>query len=144
MIKDSIGLSHILSYDGSEILKLDIGKDSDVAKMKRSFRIYKQSDRQNLNQTSEVYILHFVSDEFVFSEQQKINRSYTKTYSDVAVNLLMDYLNVPVNLMYGEFEDSIGVKDIVIPNGNYNVKVNEILNQFYENKIKLKRYVVEC
>ena len=116
LIKDSIGLSHILSFDGSEILKLDIGKDEDSVKMKRAFRIYKQSDRKNLNQTSEVYVLHFVSDEFIFSEQQKVNQSYTKTYSDVAINLLTEYLNVPINLLYGDFQNSIGIKDIVVPN----------------------------
>lgn len=116
LIKDSIGLSHILSYDGSEILKMDIGKDEDSVKMKRAFRIYKQSDRKNLNQNSEVYVLHFVSDEFIFSEQQRINQSYTKTYSDVAVNILNEHLSVPINLLYGDFENSMGIRDIVVPN----------------------------
>jgi len=60
--------------------------------------------------------LHFVSDEFIFSEQQKVNQSYTKTYSDVAINLLTEYLNVPINLLYGDFQNSIGIKDIVVPN----------------------------
>ena len=78
LIADSIGLSGKLLFDGSEVIQIDITKDQDgqIAAFKEAFRIYKQTDRKNLNQNSEKYILHFVSDELMFSDQQRVNQSY--------------------------------------------------------------------
>ena len=78
LIADSIGLSGKLLFDGSEVIQIDITKDEDgqIAAFKQAFRIYKQTDRRNLNQNSEKYILHFVSDELMFSDQQRVNQSY--------------------------------------------------------------------
>ena len=49
LVTDAIGLSSILSFDGSEALLIDISKDenSDVGKFKKAFRIYKQSNRKS-------------------------------------------------------------------------------------------------
>ena len=79
LITDAVGLSNKLSFDGSETLLLEItkDKDSDVATYKKAFRIYKQTDRANSNQSSESYILHFVADELMFSDQQRVTQSYT-------------------------------------------------------------------
>ena len=76
LIQDSIGISGKLLFDGTESLLIDIGKDkdSDIARFKKAFRIYKQSDRINQNQNSETFVLHFVADELMFSDQQRINR----------------------------------------------------------------------
>ena len=64
LIKDSIGLSKRLLFDGSEFLDIDISKsdESSGTNIVKTFRIFKQSDRSNINQTSEVYVLHFVSE----------------------------------------------------------------------------------
>jgi hypothetical protein len=45
LIKDAVGLSGILLFDGTEMLLIDISKDanSDVANFRKAFRIYKQS-----------------------------------------------------------------------------------------------------
>ena len=66
LIRDAIGLSEQLVFDGSEVLIVKIGKDEDELMIKKSFRIYKQSNRVAVNQTSEIYVLHFVSDEYIF------------------------------------------------------------------------------
>ena len=80
-INDSIGLSGKLIFDGSEVLLINVGKDTDSAalRLKKAFRIYKQSERKNLTQNSETYNLEFVSDEFIFSDQQRINQAYKTT-----------------------------------------------------------------
>ncbi len=80
VIRDAIGLSQKLYFDGSESVSIDISKSDEslaATNMKKTFRIYKQSDRKNINQTSEEYILHFVSEEFIYSLQQKINQFFT-------------------------------------------------------------------
>lgn len=118
LIKDAIGLSEKLLFDGSEVLKIRINKsdDSDIAHINKMFRIYKQSNRQNINMTSESYILHFISDEFVFSEQQVVSQAYNTTYSTIARQILVNQLNVPVDSSSGLIEQSVGLKKVIIPN----------------------------
>jgi hypothetical protein len=118
LITDAVGLSNKLSFDGSETLLLEItkDKDSDVATYKKAFRIYKQTDRANSNQSSESYILHFVSDELMFSDQQRVTQSYTGKYSDIVASIMFDYLQVPASQLGGILADSSGIKKVVIPN----------------------------
>ena len=118
VITDSQGLSSKFLFDGSEAILIDIGKDgdSDIGRIKKAYRIYKQTNRINLNQNSESYILNFVSDELIYSDQQKINQSYEATYSKIVENILLNYLQVPKNQLKGIYEDSSGIRKVVIPN----------------------------
>jgi len=118
LIKDSVGLSGKLLFDGSETLLIDIAKDqnSDMASFKKAFRIYKQSDRREDGLNSETYLLNFVSDELMYSDQQRINQSYEKTYSGVVERILLDYLKVPPNNLRGIYDTSSGIRKVVIPN----------------------------
>lgn len=117
LIVDAVQLSKRLVLDGSEVIAMTLSKGSNTgfASFKKSYRIYKQSDRKNINQTSESYMLHFVSDELIFSEQQKVNQSYETTYSSVIQKILAQYLKVPEKSR-GSFQESYGVRKIVIPN----------------------------
>jgi hypothetical protein len=116
LIKDSIGLSKKLMLDGSEFIDIDISKDknSQSLNLKRTFRIFKQSDRTNINQTTEAFILHFVSEEMIYSEQQKISQSYTGQYSNIASSVLLNYLKIPKNKI-AVFEATKGVHNVVVP-----------------------------
>jgi len=119
LIKDSIGLSGKLIFDGSETLLIHIIKSEeqpDVASFKKAFRIYKQSDRTNDGLNSENYILHFVSDELLYSDQQKINQGYENTYSEIIKKILIDYLKVTPNQLGGVYSDTVGIRKVVIPN----------------------------
>jgi hypothetical protein len=118
VIVDSIGLSAKLLFDGSEVLLVNIGKDtdSDSFRLKKAFRIYRQSNRATLQQNSEIYTLEFVSDEFMLSEQLRINQSYQNTYGETVKKILTNYLKVPEQKLKGIFEPTTGVRDIVIPN----------------------------
>lgn len=118
LLKDSIGLSSKLLYDGSETLLIDIVKDpnSDVGRFKKSFRIYKQYDRTNNNMTSEMYTLAFVSDELVFSDQKRVNQAYENTYTEIVKKILSDYLQIPSNQSGGIYDETVGVRKIVVPN----------------------------
>lgn len=118
VIKDSIGLSGKLFFDGSEAILIDISKDenSDIGKFKKAFRIYKQANRQNDNQSSETYVLNFVSDELLYSDQQRITQSYNSTYSKIVERILLDYLKVSENNLGGIYDNTLGIKKIVVPN----------------------------
>jgi hypothetical protein len=117
LIVDAQQLSKRLVLDGSEVIAISLSKGTNTgfASFKKSYRIYKQTDRKNINQSSESYILHFVSDELIFSEQKKVNQSYETTYSDVVQKLMTNYLQIP-SKSRGAFQQSYGVRKIVIPN----------------------------
>ena len=117
LIKDTNGLTGKLLFDGSETLLIDIVKDpnSDVANFKKAFRIHRQSDRKKVD-NSEMFTLHFVSDELIYSEQQKITQSFSGTYSYIVQKILENYLKVPDNQLGGVYEESIGIRDISLPN----------------------------
>jgi hypothetical protein len=118
LIRDSIGLSSRLIFDGSESLLIHITKSPKFpfATYKKAFRIYKQTDRREEGLNSEYYVLNFVSDELLYSDQLKVNQSYTGTYSDIADKIMRDYLKVPKSKLDGIYEPSVGVKKVVIPN----------------------------
>lgn len=122
LIRDSIGLSSQIKFDGSESLLIDITKNAKQnpnnvnLSYKRAFRIYKQSNRSNVNFNSEMYILNFVSDELMYSDQQRINQSYEDTYTNIVKNILTDYLKVPNYNLQGIIDDTVGIRKLVIPN----------------------------
>ena len=118
LIRDSVGLSGKLLFDGSESILIDISKfsGSDIASFKKAYRIYKQSGRTTDKPGSEMYLLHFVSDELFYSDQYKVNQSYEMKYSDIVKKILKDYLKVSDNNLGGIYSPSSGIKDIVIPN----------------------------
>jgi hypothetical protein len=115
MIEDAIGLSSELLYDGSEYLIVDISKNEGAINIKKTFHIYKQSGRKILTQSSETYVLHFASDEFIYSEQQRINKSYKDTYSNVVKSILLNELKVPNNKLSGRFEKTLGLRTVNMP-----------------------------
>jgi hypothetical protein len=119
LIRDAIGLSKKLLFDGSEYLNVNIGKDLDdtVLAINRTFRIYKQSDRKNINQSSEMYVLHFVSEELIYSKQQKVNQVFSGNYHSAAATILDRYLKVKQRLgKVGIIEPSKGLHNYIIPN----------------------------
>lgn len=124
VIKDAIGLVKSLLLQGNEFLVADIRKseDSEFLSFEKQYRIYKMSDRKSVTPTSEVYILHFVSEEFLLSEQKKINRVFNESYDQIVKKILTDDLNVPDKIGSGGksgisiFEPSKGVNRIVMPN----------------------------
>ena len=118
MIRDANGLSSRLIFDGSEAILMNIAKDknSDIAVFKKSFRVYKQSQRKNETPSSEIFVLNFVSDELMYSDQQKINQSYTLTYTEIIQKILLDYLKISNNNSGGVFDVSYGIRNVAIPN----------------------------
>lgn len=116
IINDAIGLSSQLLIDGSEMILINLDKGGGLFGFKRAFRIYKQMDRKNNNQTSESYVLKFASEEVILSEQQLITECYKGTYTDAVKKILSYKLKVPPNnFLDKNFEKSYGAIDTIIP-----------------------------
>lgn len=126
VIRDAVGLASKINFDGTEYLEIDIVKDvnsPDVMFFKKRFVIYKLTDRKELTQRSEIYTLHFVSEEFILSEQKKLKQSYKGTYYDIVVRILGDHLKVPFETIVdgsksgiANMEPTKGLHTLVIPN----------------------------
>ena len=118
LIRDAQGLAESFLFDGSEYIKINIGKTKDTMLIDKTFRIYKMSDRKNSNETSETYVLHFVSDEYIFSEQQKINQACRGTYSTIAKTIMQQYLKLNLGKSLANVDNSYGEKEFIMPGLN--------------------------
>ena len=122
VIVDSKNLSSKIDFK-SCFLRLEISKDDESdgpTVFKKTFRIYKQSNRIIKNQTTEAYVLSFVSQELIESityskDNTKISSAFQGLYSDVARIIIKDYLKTPRNKI-GTIEATKGVHEFIIPN----------------------------
>ena len=112
LIVDALGLLQKFVFDGSEVIKIEIGKTKDDILFERNFRIFRVSDRKVLNQTSESYIIHFVTDEYILSMQKKINRTYFGTYKDIVSAIVKEHLYINTLIA----DNTLGNKQVTIPN----------------------------
>ena len=122
VILDSNNLSGKINFIDA-FLNVEITKGeetSGVTTIKRSFRIYSQSDRIMNNQSSEVYILNFVSQELIESltytrENMKVSQYFEGSYSKAAEIILKNYLQISdENIAF--IQETKGIHQFIIPN----------------------------
>jgi hypothetical protein len=99
-IIDSMNLIYHFSLCGREKLEISFktpffeGLYGSTA-VTRTFRVYKISEREpRANDKSLRYTLHFVSEEFVKSQQTKISKAYEGRVDEVIKNIYTDYLKI--------------------------------------------------
>jgi len=105
VIQDATGLNENLVLNGTEILLVNIGKTEEEILFKKAFRVYQETNRELINENAESYVLHFVSEELIFSEQLGVSQFYSGTYTEIALSILIDYLEVPNTLLTKGFVD---------------------------------------
>jgi hypothetical protein len=103
-------------FVGNEYLKVSIDKPGLNRPLERMFRVYKSSDRRPSNDSGQLYILHFCSDELVSSNQILVSKSYKSTkIRSVVADILLKELNVDESRIH-KLEDTSGNFDFIIPN----------------------------
>jgi hypothetical protein len=124
LIRDTNNIMDQLSLDGNEYIKITIAKGEDTPDFltfEKKFRINKIPEVVKGNFTSRVFQLHFLSDEYILSEQLKLVDSYSGIYSDFVENILTKDLKIPnsppVKGRAGiqQIVPSKGIVDVVIP-----------------------------
>lgn len=103
LLNDGNNIGEKLSFDGKKITKLKaiIDKTKEEIpelRFEKEFIVYNMTHKQNVNFTSQRYILHFCSEEFIYSEQIKINEHFKGIYSDIVVKILTNHLKVSNSL----------------------------------------------
>lgn len=128
IITDSLGLTDILSFDGTEVISVHLTKTRNNLSFRKTFRIYKQSDRMTVNQNTERYLLHFVSDDYIRSITQKTNTYFFGSFSQVALKIMKKHLypkmaipnlkTSPALNKVGNFvvEVSTEEREVIVPN----------------------------
>jgi len=120
LLRDGVGLASKINFDGSETIEVDIVKDIDKSEfmfLTHKFTIYKLTDRKIVNQNSEMYTLHFVSPEFLLSEQKRVKNTYTDTHSNIVKKILTNELKVPDSTPYmGNIMPSKGIHSVLPAN----------------------------
>lgn len=126
VIADSVGLMNKLILNGSETVEIKISKDENYNVDEYKFRVYSITHRESVNQTSEVFIINLISEEYIRSLQKKINRSFSGiTHSEMVALILTEYLGVVGSentenrlKKIGIVTNSKGNKREIIPNLN--------------------------
>lgn len=125
LVTDATNIKDKLKLNGNEFIKITIDKGENnptFFKFEKLFRIYKITNERNVNFTSQSFILHFITNDYLISEQQKISQFYSGKYSDIVKKILVNNLKVPTtNSKKGssgisQIIDSTGIVDIIIPN----------------------------
>lgn len=115
-ITDNINLYSLIGFNGSEYIKISFKKPGDDFKFTKVFRIYSSTGRQpNENNQSQVYHLHFCSEEMIFSNQLVISRAMNLgTAYDHVLGILTGDLKVNKRKIKSEnFERNLGTTDFL-------------------------------
>ena len=94
MVVDGIGAIHERKAHGNEYLTIDLYEPAGL-KVKKTFRIFKISNRETTTSNAERYIIHFVSDEMVHSNLKRISKAYKKTTIDkIVADIFDNYMGI--------------------------------------------------
>lgn len=156
-IRDSNNLFSSLRLAGTEKVTISLDKGGDAAVDSfdyiKKFVIYKITNRLMVTPTSQIYTMHLINEDFIFSLQKKIDLIYEGSYSEFVEKILHDHLKVPDSTITdggsgkGNFEMSKGATNRVhllkqTPFDIIDFCTKRALNKddmpdfvFYENKI---------
>ena len=130
LIRDSISLIDALKLCGNEYIKLVFKKNdskNDKSEFFRYFRVYRVSERKLENINSEVYTIHFCSEELFLSEQVRVSKSYkNKQISEIIRDILQNYMKIPEKRI--NIDPSDGLYDIIAPNKKAFETVSWLIN----------------
>lgn len=130
LIRDSISLIEGLKLCGNEYIKLVFNKNESInnkAEFYRYFRVYRVGERTLENNNTEMYTLHFCSEELFLSEQMRVLKSYkNKQISEIIKDILKNYLKIPEKRI--NVDDSDGLYDLIVPNKKPFEAINWLIN----------------
>ena len=117
-IFDGINLISKLQFRGNEFIRINFNRPNEPVesiKHDRVYRIYKVSNRQPTKSQDQTYVLHFCSEEQIFSNQINISKAYTgKTVTEYVLSICRENLKIQEDRL-AEFEPSNGIQKVIVP-----------------------------
>ena len=100
ILSNSLNLDVNYTWNGSEYLILSLSKGEynifGTEHLNKIFRIYNMDGKRLTKDTNENLILNFCSEEFLISQQYKINKSYKNMkIVDMVKDIAFNYLKIP-------------------------------------------------
>jgi len=114
---DAADIVSSFKLHGNEYILIDVDKPSLDKPIRRTFRIYKISNRTFVTNALQNYTLHFCSEELILSTQTVLSKSFKGLRIDQMVkNILTNTLKVnPKKMKDGIFTETTGQFDIIVP-----------------------------
>jgi len=84
---DNVDIASVLPLIGEERVNIEI-ETPKIAKIKEQFYLYKMANKDQFNEGSSAYILHFMSLEAIIDANKKISKVFSGKNSDIAAQLL--------------------------------------------------------
>jgi hypothetical protein len=116
VISDALGLVSKYFLNGTEFIQIQLQKTTqDSQFISRNYRVYKMGKRVTSDSNNyEVYILHFISEEFLLSEQNRLSKGYYGKQIDYIIeDILTTYLKTQKNTY---IDKTLGPYDFILPN----------------------------
>jgi len=120
-LKDGVNIQAELQLHGNEYLFLSFNKPGEtdpLSKFQKSFRIYKITEKSPEDSMAQSYVIHFCSEELIFSNQIIVSRSFKgqqiSKYIDSICTQDLKINSKKMDLL-NNFEASVGIQDFIIP-----------------------------
>jgi hypothetical protein len=119
-IIDGINLYSKLKLHGNEYITISFNRPNENLedqKYKKTFRIYKVTDRKPLpKRQAQTYVLHFCSEELIFSNQITLSKKYADaTSTNYVYSICKDILKInSKKLPLSNFESSLGTSEYIL------------------------------
>lgn len=115
LINDANDIFSVFNLCGNEYLKIVIDKPGLNLPFERIFRITQATKRGPVNDSSQIYKLHFCSDELVSSKSLLVSKAYKSTkIQNIVFDILTKELNVDPKRI-DRIEETAGVYDLIVP-----------------------------
>ena len=116
VLSDALGLISSYLLNGTEFIQVQLQKTSqDPSVLSRNYRVYKIGKRTTSDSNNyEVYVLNFISEEFLISEQNRLSKSYPGQQIDFIINdILTTYIQTSKTVT---IDPTLGTYNFVLPN----------------------------
>lgn len=133
-ISDGVSLYSTLGLNGTEFLKIVFKKPGDKTKFSKIFRIYACTDRQPKPDSQiQVYVLHFCSEENIFSNQLTISKAFrNETGTTYVKSILLESLKISINkYKLDNFEECLGTTEYTFTQSKPFDAINTIAKYSY-------------
>lgn len=100
ILEDSNNILESLKIDGSQFIMINVDKydgNEEILSFNKRFRVDNISKVSNRNNTTLVFKLNFISEEYLISERNKVSKSYDGYYSTFVDSILKEYFQISTN-----------------------------------------------
>lgn len=142
VISDSTHFNNADSWHGEEYLLMEFSKVQNVqtsrsANFSKIFKVFALTNREFSNETNEMYVLNFCSEEFLLNQKIRISKTYkNKRISQIIKDIALNYLKIdPKEFPDSNIEETYGTYNITIPNLKPLQAINWLCTLAISNKL---------